>query len=238
MPVVSAGAVLFLGGAFFRRRCAPDSFSAMSVHPRLLRRLHGMVLMAAALVAAAVVPIATSVAPASAAGANTTTCTPAAAPTIPPSPDTLFGEGGSTAEPMINELIDDDTVGLGSMSASYFDSNIDTGGADFAAGNADFALSEFPLSSADRRHGGGQLPDLRLRTVCRPGSGHCAHLDLQHHVPASDLSAAFCANVQLTAQQVEGLFTGHIADVERRQQPRRRLSDPSFGGAGASSDQP
>ena len=183
----------------------------MTVHRRLRSRPLGLVLIAVALWIAVVVPVATMGRPASAATASATACPTATAPLTPPSADTLFGEGGSPAEPMTNELIEDDTVGLGSMSASYFDTNINTGQQDFAGGDSDFGVSELPLSSANAALAAANCRSFAYVPFAAQGVAIAAILICNTNAQGSDVQEAFCDNVQLTALQVEGLFTGHIA---------------------------
>jgi len=62
---------------------------------------------------------------------------------------TLFGEGGSFAEPMINKLQADAASTIAPLVPAYFDANIDQGRDDFASGVADYAVSEVPLTATE-----------------------------------------------------------------------------------------
>ena len=59
----------------------------------------------------------------------------------------LFGEGGSFAEPIVNKLEQDGAATIAPLLPGYFNANVDQGREDFASGAADFAVSEFPLTS-------------------------------------------------------------------------------------------
>ncbi|HEV2360932.1 MAG TPA: hypothetical protein VGS21_04450, partial [Acidimicrobiales bacterium] len=92
----------------------------------LLRRFAGLAVLAGAVVM-----------PMSLAGASGST-TP---------PGVILGEGGSFAQPIIDALLKGSTKDISPEAGSYFLSNVDLGRDDFATGNADFAVTEFPLTS-------------------------------------------------------------------------------------------
>ncbi len=123
-------------------------------------------------------------------------------------PGTLFGEGGSLAEPIVNDLLIDDTQGLGSVSASYFESDIDVGRQDFASGNDDFAVSELPLTSAEATT--AQTNGRSFAYVPFAAEGIAASAVVVCNASATAGPAAFCPGLQVTANQLEGLFTQNI----------------------------
>ncbi len=64
-------------------------------------------------------------------------------------PGTLLGEGGSFAQPIVDKLLTDSANQLAPISGAYFLSTVTQGCEDFSTGNDDFAVSEFPLTSAE-----------------------------------------------------------------------------------------
>jgi ABC-type phosphate transport system substrate-binding protein len=63
--------------------------------------------------------------------------------------DTLSGEGGSLAEPIVNKLLVDAASATAPISLSYFDADVDQGRDDFADGSADFDVTELPLTATE-----------------------------------------------------------------------------------------
>ncbi len=70
-------------------------------------------------------------------------------------PGTLAGEGGTFLQPVVTKLIDDASSNLDGLFGGYVATGLDPGIADFVgtapnAFNADFAVSERPLTSAEQ----------------------------------------------------------------------------------------
>lgn len=61
---------------------------------------------------------------------------------------TLFAEGGSFELNLINKLQADGGSSIEPMVPAFFNANVDQSRNDFAAGTADYAVSEFPLTTA------------------------------------------------------------------------------------------
>jgi len=121
--------------------------------------------------------------------------------------NTLQFEGGSFAEPIMNQLIQDDQPNLGSIYASYFETDLDTGRSDFVSGDTDVAVSELPLTSSE------------ASTITAKGGGF-AYVPFAASAVAMGYALicyqggsnpyALCPNLQLTALQIEQLFTGTV----------------------------
>lgn len=127
----------------------------------------------------------------------------------PPS-DTLAGEGGSFAEPIINQLLIDDTSGLAPLSGSYFEANIDQGRDDFADGSADFAVSELPLTSAETTTAQSDGRKFVYVPFAASAVSIGAIVICSVQVPPATTTSAFCPDLQLTMEELAGLFTYQI----------------------------
>ena len=122
---------------------------------------------------------------------------------------TLLGEGGSFSEPMINQLLIDDTAGILPLTPAYFDADVDQGGQDFTSGLADFAVTEVPLTAADVS--AAQSNGRSFAYVPFAASAVAISAVLVCNVTPGN-SAPFCPNLQLTVPQLEGLFTNRISE--------------------------
>jgi len=75
------------------------------------------------------------------------TVSPASATT---DPGTLTGEGGAFAEPIVIQLINDASTSISPEYVGYEPLDVDSGREAFADGDADFAVSEYPLTASEQ----------------------------------------------------------------------------------------
>jgi ABC-type phosphate transport system substrate-binding protein len=112
----------------------------------------------------------------------------------------LLGEGGSFAEPIVNQLLIDDNAGIAPLDAQYFNANVDIGRQDVTTGDADFAVSEFPLTADEV-------------TTGKSNGRSFAYVPFAASpvtvAPIIECSAGkLCPdNLQLTVAQLAGIFT-------------------------------
>lgn len=139
------------------------------------------------------------------AGADTTTSTSTTTttPAKTTSPATLLFEGGSFAEPIMNQLLIDDTTGLGSVTTTYFDVNVDVGRQDFSSAQADVAVTELPLTSTEATAAAAAHRGFAYVPIAASG------VALSYALICNQFAAdPFCTNLQLTALQVAKMYTG------------------------------
>jgi ABC-type phosphate transport system substrate-binding protein len=132
---------------------------------------------------------------------------PASATT--PAADTLTGEGGTFAENIIDKLLVDGNSQLAGLTGSYTNVNVDTGRSDFASGQADFAVSEFPLTSDEQSTASAQQRSFAYvpfaaSPVAIAGFVECSN-------DATFKPTTVCPGIQLTLEQLAKLFTQQIA---------------------------
>ena len=142
-------------------------------------------------VVAGVVPMVTGVNPAGAAA--------------PPS-GTLHGEGGSFAEPVISTLEADPGLSTAPEITDYFNSDVDNGRDDFADGTADFAVSEFPLTSAQAATAKANGRSFAYVPFAADAVALGAVIECSADVTLKPTT--MCANLQLDSPSAADIFTG------------------------------
>jgi ABC-type phosphate transport system substrate-binding protein len=151
---------------------------------------------------------------------------------------TLYGEGSAAIDPIMLKLIHDDGAGLSPDYGSYTTVDVDNGIADFvgtAPGtfNADFAVSERPLTSAEAAQAAA---DGRTYAYVPFAADPVAIVTL---VPSSSYTGGttidpsqFCQHVPLTLQELADLFGYDPTDpLENWDDPRITCS--TSGGTAA-----
>jgi ABC-type phosphate transport system substrate-binding protein len=123
-------------------------------------------------------------------------------------PSTLSGEGGSFAKPIVNKLLQDGQGGLGGLSASLFDANVDQARSDFAKGEADFAVSEFPLTADEQAT--AKAAGRSFAYVPIAASPVAVASVVECETDNTFKSTTMCPDLELTVEQLAKLFTVQI----------------------------
>ena len=119
--------------------------------------------------------------------------------------DTLLGEGGSFAEPIVNKLLSDAASQTAPFSLSYFDANLDQGRSDFAAGNADFDVTELPISATDAAT--AKANGRSFAYVPFAASPVAIGAVVECSTTPTLLPTTMCPNLQVTIPQLADLMT-------------------------------
>ncbi len=157
------------------------------------RRWLGTVLVAGALAATSSLVIVVSE-PGSPAGAASAT--------------TLHGEGGSFAEPVVNALEADKGLNIFPLSIDYFDANVDVGRSDFVAGTADFAVSEFPLTTAQAAAAKAAGRSFAYVPIAANALALGAVVECEADIVWK--ATTMCPNLRLSAEDVAKVFTNGV----------------------------
>ncbi len=120
----------------------------------------------------------------------------------------LLGEGGSFAEPIIDQIQTDGASVVSPLVPQYFDANIDQGRDDFADGTADYAVSELPLTGAEA----GTAASIGRSFAYVPFAA--SPLAIAAVVECSNDTVlkptTMCPNLQLTMTQLAEIFSQQI----------------------------
>jgi ABC-type phosphate transport system substrate-binding protein len=131
------------------------------------------------------------------------------------STDTLLGEGGSLAEPIVNKLLVDAARATAPISLTYFNANVDQGRDDFAARSADFDVTELPLTST-----GAATAATNHRTfayVPFAASPIAIGAIVECERDNTLLPTTMCPNLQVSVLQLAQLFTQTIGSWDSPQ---------------------
>jgi ABC-type phosphate transport system substrate-binding protein len=156
------------------------------------RRLPGCLGVALAVVAAAVLGLASSVASSSASSAQDTTTT-------------LFAEGGSFELNLMAKLQADSTSVIAPLVPQFFNANVDNARVDFASGAADYAVSEFPLTSAEATTAAQNHRTFAYVPFAASAVGIGAVVECSNDQTFTPHT--LCENLQLTVAQLAEIFT-------------------------------
>jgi hypothetical protein len=127
---------------------------------------------------------------------------------------TIAGQGGDASEPIIDKLMQDDGTNLGTESATYTNTDIDEGIADFVGSapntfTADFAVTERPLTTqeaADAKANGRSFAYVSFAAL---------PVSLMTLVPSAAWGAQglttitptdYCQHIQLSLTQLDGIY--------------------------------
>lgn len=158
------------------------------------RRRPAMNVVIVALVVGTVVVGAISAAP-KRSGANVTT-------------DTLAGEGGSFAEPIVNKILADAASTTAPISLSYFNADIDQGRDDFADGTADFGVTELPLTTTETATAATKKRSFAYVPFAASPIAIGAIVECERD--STLLPTTMCPNLQVSVLQLAQLFTLNI----------------------------
>ena len=145
------------------------------------------------LVAAAVSPVVAGPGPAGAAA---------------PPAGTLHGEGGSFAEPIITTIEADTGLNTLPETTDFFNANVDNARDDFADGSADFAVSEFPLTSAQAATAAAAGRSFAYVPIAADAVALGAVVECSADVTLK--STTMCAHLQLDPADAADIFTQHV----------------------------
>jgi ABC-type phosphate transport system substrate-binding protein len=118
---------------------------------------------------------------------------------------TLLAEGGSFELNLMNKLQQDSTSVVSPLAPGFFDANVDQARDDFASGEADYAVSEFPLTTAEaataaQNHRSFAYVPFAASAVAIAAVIECSNS--QTFTPST-----LCENLQLTVPQLAKVFT-------------------------------
>jgi len=123
---------------------------------------------------------------------------------------TLLAEGGSFPGPLVGGL-QNSSAGVASiapLAPGFFQANIDQARSDFASGAADYAVSEFPLTSAQAATAAANGRSFAYVPFAMSGVAIGAILICNDTVTLTPTT--LCPDIQLTTPLLAEVFSGHV----------------------------
>ena len=129
--------------------------------------------------------------------------------------DTLSGEGGSFAEPIVNKILGDASSATAPLSLSYFNADIDVGRDDFADGSADFGVTELPLTATEIATAATNKRTFAYVPFAASPIAIDAIVECERDVTLQPTT--MCPNLQVSVLQLAQLFTQAIGSWDSPQ---------------------
>jgi len=147
---------------------------------------------------------------------------------------TLTGEGGTFFEPIVNKLMNDDAATLAPLNLAYLNVDLDQGISDFVGTgpgqfNADFALSERPLTATEAQTATTDGRSFAYVPIAATPVAIATLVPLASYTNNGTINSTdLCPHIDLTVDQIGAVFGYDSADPAP-QWNDARLAQPTGG---------